>query len=345
MVKYNGVEKTPEELEELRLESENKRFALLKACLKRCEPAGKVREIYKIPGHPNLLAIYVTDRISARDFVFDFTIPEKGVILNLITVSWKRELEKAGIKTDLVVYGKHVDEYLPVPLRGDHELWKRLTIVHRCDMIDRECIVRLNRLGSSATKPNMTVCGHRLTARIRIGAEFKKPLFTPTTKAKIGHDLNRDFRKVRLRYPGLEEFVTGVVSVIRDKLQQRNRIRILDTKFEIGRDADGSYRVCDEVATPDSSRFCREQDYEPLTLSWPVAFLDKEYFRKAVADALGLRDLDPNNRQDRAHVLSLPAPKSEIAETKRRYLEAFEGTLGYDNTADYLFAAWGISPT
>lgn len=288
---------------------------------------GKVRRLFDIPGHPELMAVFVTDNWSARDFVFGFVIPGKGKRLNIATIAMKRVLRNKGFKVDLVAYARHIDEYLPAALRGKRKLWEQMTIVRKCDMILIELVLRNNLLGSALKEyrdpaNNQVIFGQELSEGLEQFSELSPPFQSPTTKAKTGHDLPLTKQEVDAAYPGLLDFAVQLLETINGVLAEDGHGRCLDIKFEIGRDfATGDFVLCDEIS-PDSTRLCRLADYQALLPGGTLDFLDKE-FGRAWADKLGIQDLDPASEDDRAVVRSWRPDEEFVIELLRRYDEAF----------------------
>jgi phosphoribosylaminoimidazole-succinocarboxamide synthase len=307
------------------LESQNELIARLTKHLKPIG-SGKVRFLFEVPGRPDLMAVFVSDNWSARDFVFGFVIPDKGKYLNISTIAVKRVLRKKGIKTDLIAYGRHVDEYLPLALQGDRELWDRLTIVKKCKMVPRELVYRNNLFGSALKdylKPERRrlVCGQRLPKGMTRFDEFEMPFATPTTKAKKGHDVAVTLQSVEKRYPGLIEAGTKVVNAIKDMLAEDGFGWLVDIKLEMGVDADGDFVLCDEVSS-DSSRLCSLDEYRALKPGSIPTFFDKE-FGRTWADGRGIDTLNPANDNDCEEVRSWRPDAAFLEELLKRYKKGF----------------------
>jgi phosphoribosylaminoimidazole-succinocarboxamide synthase len=311
------------------------------AKLERLKP-GKVREIFRLRDFPGKLAIFVTDRWSARDFVFGFTIPGIGITRNIMTISWKRRLRNQwpsnkSIRTDLVAYGRYIDQYLPKELQGNRELWKRVTIVDELDMIPNELIIRFNSVGGinkdshkvPAGEDSFEFCGNVVPARMPFGMEFSPPLCTPTTKEAEGHDLNVPWQQVEEQHPGLIAFGVEAVSLIHDNLAAGTAGNLNDIKIEVGRDKNtGEYVFGDEVS-PDSCRFTLREDYPSLLSGTRVKFRDKEFGREW-ADKMGIQDYDPKNAEHQKIVADWTGDQEFVSGFKRRYDEACVMNTGYE---------------
>lgn len=219
---------------------------------------GKVRDIYSV-GEDKLLII-TTDRLSAFDVVLPTPIRDKGKVLNQISLFWFEKFK------DLVpnhILAADVDKMdLPAEVvknfRGQIE--GRSILVHRAKPLPVECVVRGFLAGSGWKDYLKTgkVCGHMLPAGLQQCEELAEPLFTPATKATVGHDMNISFQETvelvgkdiadKVRDLSIRIFKEGV------KFAKTKGILIADTKFEFGL-LNGKLILIDEVLTPDSSRF------------------------------------------------------------------------------------------
>jgi phosphoribosylaminoimidazole-succinocarboxamide synthase len=162
---------------------------LLKAGLERIHQ-GKVRDTYALPHYPELRLVVTTDRISIFNFVLPVLIPDKGKILNAMTVFWLKEVFP-DIKHHLVAAGSHIIKYLPSNLRKDLTLPERAVVVKTLNMIPVECIVRgyLTGSGWREYQEHGTLWNKKLPEGLHDGSLLPVPVFTPTNKAQQGHDL------------------------------------------------------------------------------------------------------------------------------------------------------------
>jgi phosphoribosylaminoimidazole-succinocarboxamide synthase len=274
--------------------------------------SGKVRDIYDA-GDGRLLMV-TSDRISAFDVVMAEPIPHKGRVLTAMTAFW---LERLGD-----VAGSHLISTsladVPAPARRP-ELEGRVMLVHRAEMLPIECIVR-GYLSGSAWKEyrsSGTMHGSALPAGMAESDRLPEPVFTPSTKAHEGHDINIAFDEA--------VFLVGVDLAERARqisvdLYRRGAewaaargIIIADTKFELGLVA-GELVVCDEVLTPDSSRFWPADQWTP---GGPQPSFDKQ----PVRDYLDGLDWDKTPPPP-------PLPDEVVAATSARYVEAYERISG-----------------
>jgi phosphoribosylaminoimidazole-succinocarboxamide synthase len=273
---------------------------------------GKVRETYAV-GDDRLLLV-ATDRLSAFDVVFDQPIPDKGRLLTALSAYWFERL--AGLGPSHFLSADPAD--LPPPARGP-ELDGRVTLARRAERIDAECVVRGYLAGSgwSEYRASGVVGGHRLPDGLRDAERLPEPIFTPSTKAEIGHDENitRERLAEMVGADLARELEDRSLALYRAGAERAAEVGLIlaDTKFEFGW-IDGSVAVIDELLTPDSSRFWDTSLYEPGAS--PPSF-DKQYVRDFVA-ASGW-DREP------------PAPRlpdEVIAGTRERYATAFERLTG-----------------
>ncbi len=271
---------------------------------------GKVRETYAVDDRHLLLV--ATDRLSAFDVVFDQPIPDKGAVLTRLSAWWFEQLADLG-RSHFVSADA---DALPEPAAA---LADRSMLVRKADRVDAECVVRGYLAGSgwAEYQRSRTVCGHRLPDGLQEAERLPEPIFTPSTKAEVGHDENIS----RAQLADL------VGSELADQLEERSialyaegarraeevGLILADTKFEFGY-IDRELAVIDEVLTPDSSRFWDRDRYAPG--SSPESF-DKQFVRDFVA-ASGW------NKEPPAPVL----PEEVIRGTRDRYVAAYERLTG-----------------
>jgi len=273
---------------------------------------GKVRETYQVDDERLLLV--ATDRLSAFDVVFDQPIPDKGRVLTRLSAWWFRELASLGPTHFLA----DDPAALPQAATGP-ELDGRVMLVRRAQRIDAECVVRGYIAGSGWAEYQRTgsVVGHRLPEGLREADRLPEPIFTPSTKAEVGHDENIT-REQLAGMVGVElaaELEERSLALYRAGAERAAQVGLIlaDTKFEFGW-IDGRVALIDEVLTPDSSRFWDGDLYEPG--SSPVSF-DKQYVRDFVS-ASGW------NKEPPAPAL----PDDVIAGTRERYVTAYERLTG-----------------
>ena len=272
---------------------------------------GKVRDTHDLGD--GLLLMVATDRISAFDVVLPTSIPEKGTVLNQLSAFWFD-------KTSHIV-PNHFDalatdrQDLPVP----QEVSRRAMVVRRAERIDVECVVRGYITGSAWAeyRRDGTVNGQVMPPGLTEGDRFPEPLFTPTTKAEVGHDENLTMAQmegmVGAELTGRLAETTKAVYNFAHDLALDKGIIIADTKMEFGT-IDGVLILIDELLTPDSSRFWDASGYSPGK-SQPN--FDKQFVR------------DWLNEQGWDHEPPAPElPADVVQRTHERYLEAFRKLTG-----------------
>jgi phosphoribosylaminoimidazole-succinocarboxamide synthase len=288
---------------------------------------GKVRDIYEAGDH---LLMVASDRISAFDVVLPTPIPDKGRVLTALSLHW---FEQTGPIVPNHVMAADVAEF-PEPFAADPDLAGRAMLVKRARMVPIECVARgyLSGSGWKEYRTNGSVCGIPLPPGLRESDRLPEPIFTPATKAAEGHDVNISIdQAAEIVGRGLAERLKELTISVYEHcaaLARERGIIIADTKFEFGF-ADGELTLCDEVLTPDSSRFWPLERYEP---GGPQPSFDKQYVRDWL-DASGWDHEPPP-----------PALPDEVAEnTAARYREAYEKLTG-EPFAEYL-RRMGVSET
>ncbi|MGH2418279.1 MAG: phosphoribosylaminoimidazolesuccinocarboxamide synthase [Candidatus Limnocylindria bacterium] len=273
---------------------------------------GKVRETYEVDDRHLLLV--ATDRLSAFDVVFEQPIPDKGAVLTRLSAWWFEQLADLG-RSHFVAADA---ERLPAPARTS-ELAPRSMLVRRAERVDAECVVRGYLAGSGWAEYQRTgaVCGHRLPAGLRDADRLPQPIFTPSTKAEVGHDENitREQLADLVGADLARQLEERTLALYREGARRAEAVGLIlaDTKFEFGW-IDGELAVIDEVLTPDSSRFWDAERYVPG--SSPPSF-DKQFVRDFVAGSGW-------NKEPPAPTL----PDEVIAGTRERYVAAYERLTG-----------------
>ncbi|HEX6404162.1 MAG TPA: phosphoribosylaminoimidazolesuccinocarboxamide synthase [Pseudonocardiaceae bacterium] len=267
---------------------------------------GKVRDLYSIDGDVLLVA---SDRVSVYDVVLPTPIPDKGALLTQLSAWWFHKLRN--------VMPNHLISATDVPPEfGNNAM--RCAQLH---MIPVECIARgyLAGLGLREYERSGTVSGVALPAGLVAGSRLPEPIFTPTTKVSdTGHDEFITFDDVtreigpgtaqRLREATLELYATAAQHAL------DNGVIVADTKFEFGWDPAGQLTLGDEAVTSDSSRFWLAEKWRPGEQQHS---LDKQFVRNW-ATGTGWNREPPG-----------PAvPAGIVAETRRRYVEAYERITG-----------------
>ncbi|HEX2172222.1 MAG TPA: phosphoribosylaminoimidazolesuccinocarboxamide synthase [Dehalococcoidia bacterium] len=293
---------------------------LIESRLDRPLYRGKVRDTYDFG---DLLLMVTTDRLSAFDVVLPTGIPDKGRVLSLLSAFWFDKLRGVVPNHLVAVVGESVRSG-PLPdwaATLPPELAGRSLIVRKAERIDVECIVR-GYLSASAWveyQRSGTIGGMPLSAGLRESDRFPEPIFTPSTKADTGHDVNISVDRLadlvgREVTDRLAELSLAVYRAAADHALGRGLI-IADTKLEFGW-IDGRIHLIDEVLTPDSSRFWDAAAYEP---GGPQASFDKQFVR------------DYLNRSGWDHEPPAPElPPEIVAATAEKYREAYRRLTGRD---------------
>ena len=224
---------------------------------------GKVRDVYDLG---DKLLIVATDRISAFDVVMADPIPEKGKILSQISAQWFKNT-KHIINNHFIT--NNTDDY-PADLQPYKEtLDGRSMLVKKCNVFPVECIVRGYVAGSGwkEYRKSSTICGIPLPTGLVEFSRLPEPIFTPSTKADVGHDENISPEQAgnligKDNADKLAEYSIALYKFAADYLEARGLI-LADTKFEFGFNDNGEIMLIDEALTPDSSRFWLKEEYAP----------------------------------------------------------------------------------
>ncbi len=296
--------------------------------------SGKVRELYDA-GDGHLLMV-TSDRVSAYDVVFAEPIPAKGRVLTAMTAFWCEMLADlapgsvvAADPDAILARAPGAAELPGAEGPGLGGLAGRALLVRRAEMLPLECIVRGSLAGQAWDEyaASGTVHGMPMPAGLRLADELPEPMFTPSTKAKEGHDLNIDFAAA-VDLVGAEAAIRArelSLALYRRAAEQAAAAGFVlaDTKFEMGY-VDGVLSLCDEVVTPDSSRLWPADQVVPGTT--PPAF-DKQPLRDWVAAG----DWDKRPPPP-------PLPPEVVRATSERYVAAYERVTGR-RLADWYGAA------
>jgi len=276
--------------------------------------SGKVRELYDLgpahPAHPDRLLMVASDRISTYDAVHPTPIPDKGKVLTGLSAFWF-EQTKHIVSNHLI----SATEDIPAEARG------RALVVRKLKMLPVECVVRgyITGSGWKDYQASGSVSGIELPAGLRESEQLPEPIFTPSTKAEVGHDEAIDFERAAelVGDRGLMERVRDISIALYSHAASHARERgviLADTKFELGLDEDGELVVGDEVLTPDSSRYWPADGYE---VGRGQPSFDKQYVRDWAAGS-GWDKRPP-----------APAiPDDVVAGTRARYVEVYELLAG-----------------
>jgi len=269
--------------------------------------SGKVREIYDLG---DALLLVASDRISTYDVVHPTPIPDKGSVLTGLSAFWFERTARI-VPHHLI----SVTEGVPDEARG------RAMVVRRLEMLPVECVVRGYVTGSGWKdyQRSGAVSGIELPPGLRESDRLPEPIFTPSTKADVGHDEAIDFEGAvalvgdRALAERLRDVSIAVYNSAAEHARN-NGIILADTKFEFGLDSSGELTLGDEVCTPDSSRFWPADEYEP---GRPQPSFDKQF----------VRDWASSTGWDRTP--PAPAiPEDVVQRTRAKYIEAYERITG-----------------
>lgn len=269
--------------------------------------SGKVRELYT---DGDDIIMVASDRVSVYDVVLPTPIPGKGRVLTQLSLWWFGQLGD--------VIPNHVISAADLP-----EQWAGRAIrCRRLRMLPVECIARgyLAGLGLESYREAGAVSGVPLPAGLAEGSRLPEPVFTPTTKAAVGHDepMTRSELAGLVGGAVAAELERVTLEVYRRgaELASSRGIIVADTKLEFGLSPDGTLTLADEVLTPDSSRFWPAALWQP---GRPQPSLDKQFLRDWSA-TLGWDRKPPG-----------PAiPPDVVAATQARYRELYSLLTGLD---------------
>ncbi|WP_290599205.1 phosphoribosylaminoimidazolesuccinocarboxamide synthase [Lawsonella sp.] len=274
--------------------------------------AGKVRELYEIDD--DTLLMVATDRISAYDWILSTPVPDKGRVLTAMSFHF----------FDIIDFPNHLaggpeDERIPAEVLG------RAMVCKKLDMVPVECVARGYLTGSGLIdyKATQQVCGVDLPAGLVESSQLLEPIFTPAAKAELGeHDENVSLAQVAdmVGKDLAEELKADTLKIYTQAatVAKERGIILADTKFEFGRDKDGTLVIGDEVLTPDSSRYWPADEYCEGKVQ---PSFDKQYVRDWLTS--------PASGWDRTSDTQPPAlPADVIAATRARYIEAYEKISG-----------------
>ncbi|MBU4345944.1 MAG: phosphoribosylaminoimidazolesuccinocarboxamide synthase [Candidatus Omnitrophica bacterium] len=274
---------------------------------------GKVRDVYDLGDN---LLIVSTDRISCFDVILNNGIPGKGKVLTALSCFWFEFLKDITpchfLTCDINSYPRQLQKY-------KNDLLGRSMLVKKTKSIPVECVVRgyLSGSGWKEYRQKQSLCGIKLPKGLSESQRLPEVLFTPSTKASCGHDMNVDQKYVEELIGGdsadkLKDISIAIYKKAAEFALSRGII-IADTKFEFGIHNDEIILI-DEALTPDSSRFWPKDKYQPGNAQ---PSFDKQFVR----DYLEGLNWDKNP----------PAPElppEVIQKTSEKYLQAYHSLTG-----------------
>jgi len=274
---------------------------------------GKVRDVYDVN---DKLLLIVTDRISAFDYVLHEPIPNKGICLTQISKFWFDYLKDTALNH---VITANISEFPDELKKYSEVLNGRSMLIKKAKVFPVECIVRGYISGSAwkSYKKDGSVCGINLPKGLKESDKFDEPLFTPSTKAESGHDINISYDEMKkligekdaekIKDLSIELYNKGAEYAF------EKGIIIADTKFEFGK-IDNNIIIVDELLTPDSSRFWPADKYKPGKAQ---PSFDKQYVRDYLSSTGWDKNSNPPN-----------LPDYVVEETQNKYREAYERITG-----------------
>ncbi|MEA2103292.1 MAG: phosphoribosylaminoimidazolesuccinocarboxamide synthase [Candidatus Cloacimonadota bacterium] len=280
---------------------------------------GKVRDIYEIG---DKLLLVTSDRISAFDFVLPNLIPDKGKLLNQISKFWFGKT-KAIVDNHFIT--DKVEEFPEILHEFKNELEQRSMLVKKADKIHFECIVRGYITGSGWIdyQKNGTICEIKLPEHLQESERLPKPIFTPSTKAEVGHDENIGFQVMKNELgtelaEKIKKISLELYTFAHDFMSKKGII-LADTKFEFGL-INGELILIDEALTPDSSRFWQTSEYK---IGHSQKSFDKQFIREYLLSK-GIKKI--KNIDENLNILNLP--DEIIRKTVDKYFSAFKIITG-----------------
>ena len=287
---------------------------------------GKVRDVYIVD--EKRLLLLATDRVSAFDVVMSEAIPHKGAVLTQITAWWLGQLAPRVDHHMLSADSSEIVRQVPVLGGHEKELEGRAMLCRRAKVFPIECVVRGYLSGSAwlEYRQHGTLAGEPLPKGLRESDRLDPPLFSPASKADVGHDENITVSRMRSvvgeRWASKLENLSREIYQTARAIAAERGIIIADTKFEFGlaTASDGTEKVIlvDEVLTPDSSRFWSVDNHEPGKS--PPSF-DKQPLRDYLAAEKRAGRWDGNYPPPRL-------PREVIDATSARYLEIYRRLTG-----------------
>jgi len=270
---------------------------------------GKVRDVYTIA--EKYMVMVASDRISAFDHILPKGIPYKGQVLNQIAAMFLQATQ------DIVP-----NWWLASPDPN-------VSVGLRCEPYKVEMVIRGYLAGHAAREyaaGKRILCGVPLPDGLKENDALPEPIITPTTKATEGHDMDISREAIiaggivlEKEYLQLEHYTRSLFQRGSEMARERGLI-LVDTKYEFGKDANGTIRLIDEIHTPDSSRYFYLEGYQERQDRGEVQKqLSKEFVRQWLI-ANGFQGLEGQK---------MPEMPGEFVQTvTERYVELYERITG-----------------
>ncbi len=270
--------------------------------------SGKVRDTFL---YNSKRILVVTDRQSAFDMNVG-AVPLKGQVLNQVSAWWFDKTK------DIVP-----NQVIAVPDPN-------VMIVKNAKMFPVEVVVRGYITGSTDTSAWVNYnngvrnfCGNVLPEGLKKNQKFEKPIITPTTKPEVGHDESISAEEIikqglvpEKKWRKIEEYALALYNRGVELARERGLI-FVDTKYEFGEDEYENIIVCDEVNTPDSSRYWIIDTYEErFSNAEEPQSLDKEFLRLYLKKH--------GYTEENIHEV----PKEKFEELGEKYIELYERVTG-----------------
>ncbi len=266
---------------------------------------GKVRDTYRLDGNRLIVS---TDRVSAFDSVFAEGIPNKGRVLNQLSIFW-------FAKTRHIIENHFISGIMPENLKS---VQGRAMIVKEAKLIPMEAVVRgyLTGSGWKEYKEKGTLAGVKLPPGLKNGSRLPQPQFTPSTKAETGHDISISVEEAERMFGKKEvDFIRSkaleLYNFAHEYLLTKGLV-LADTKFEFGKTGDKIILI-DEAITPDSSRYWLKEQYDKGILE----SMDKQFLRDYLEKS-GWNKEPP----------APPLPQDIVQKTSERYVMAYRMITG-----------------
>ena len=268
---------------------------------------GKVRDVYHFD---QKLVMVVSDRISAFDVVLPRPIPFKGQILNQIAEKFLKLTEN--------IVPNWIDS-VPDP---------NVTIGKKCDTFPIEMVIRGYLTGHAwreYKEGKRMLCGVEMPDGMKEHDKFPKPIITPTTKAKVGHDIDISREDIissgivsKADYEKLENYTYQLYKKGTEYALSKNLL-LVDTKYEFGKYKNNIILI-DEIHTPDSSRYFYADTYQGLQ--------DKDQDQRQLSKEFVRQWLIENGFQGKENQ-EVPLMSDEIVNSiSKRYIELYENITG-----------------